>query len=384
MGLNPTGLSCEEVLDELIAAHDLDQHFRDGRIMGSMCTSPDELAKEAYMLFIESNLGNPGLCEGTSVLEQKVIGMLLDLMGLTQEIPGSDRAGGQMVSGGTEANITALWIARNLTGKREFIIPESAHFSLFKAADLLGLTPRVARLTDKFQMDLDHLQELIGPDTAAIVGIAGTTELGQVDPIAEIGTIALDARVPFHVDAAFGGFVLPFLPDFKDIYDFRSPGVSTMGVDPHKMGLATIPSGALLLRDGSLMDRIAVRTPYLTSEKNASLSGTRNSASVAATYAILRHLGYQGYKSVVDRCMDDSRYLASKLKGLGIQPVLEPIVNVVAGRTRDPHSVVKAMRAKGWHLSVASHPPSIRFIIMPHISRSHIDAMLIDLEDILG
>lgn len=389
MRLNPSGLSYQEVLAELTACYDQDQHFQDGRIMGSMCTSPDALAKEAYMLFIEANLGNPGLCPGTLDIEQKVIEMLLGLLGMAPEGVGTGQAeemanaGGQLVSGGTEANITALWLARNSTGKREMIIPESGHFSLFKAADLLCMEPKVAKLTTEFRMDVDHMKELITARTAVIVGIAGTTELGQVDPIEEIGEVAIDAGIPFHVDAAFGGFVLPFLEDFTWIYDFRSPGVTSIGVDPHKMGLATVPSGALLLRDRNVLESIQVRTPYLTSERNMSLAGTRNSASVAATYAVMRHLGYQGYKHVIDQCMETTRYLAKKLRSIGIEPAIEPIMNVVAARLRDPGMVVKAMRRKGWHLSAATHPPSIRFIIMPHITRSHVDAMLVDLEEIL-
>ena len=383
MRLTPSGLSYQEVLAELTACYNQDQHFQDGRIMGSMCTSPDALAREAYMLFLEANLGNPGLCPGTADLEQRVVDMLLDLLGITTDTAGASRAGGQLVSGGTEANITALWLARNSIGKSEMISPESSHFSLFKAADLLGMEPKVARLTSEYRMDIEHMKELISPGTAVIVGIAGTTELGQVDPIGDMGEVAKEAGIPLHVDAAFGGFVLPFLEDFTGLYDFRSPGVTSLGVDPHKMGLATIPSGALLLRDRSMFEAIQVRTPYLTSERNMSLSGTRNSASVAATYAVMRYLGCQGYKHVVGQCMETTRYLAKKLGSMGIEPVIEPVMNVVAARSRDPGMIVKAMRRKGWHLSVATHPPSIRFVIMPHINVSHINAMLLDLEEVI-
>ena len=410
MRLNVSGLPRQVVLDELAACHDRDHHFPDGRIMGSMCTSPDALAREAYMLFMEANLGNPGLCPGTAKLERRVLGMLTDLLGIPVDTPGHFRAGGQLVGGGTEANITALWIARNIhqsphhtgttggfgdgpgsaagdsgmVGRQEMIIPESGHFSLFKAADLLGLEPKVARLTPDYRMDQEHVKELLSPRTVMIVAVAGTTELGQVDPIRGIGEVAMDAGIPLHVDAAFGGFVLPFLENAPPDYDFRTPGVTSMGVDPHKMGLAPIPSGALLLRDGTLTEAIRVETPYLTSERNVSLAGTRNSASVAATYAVMRHLGREGYRRTVERCMDTTRYLWRRLGPMGIEPVIEPVMNVVAGKVSDPAAVVRWMRDRGWHLSVATHPPSVRFVIMPHLTRDHIDAMLHDLGEMMG
>ncbi len=377
------GNSHSEVMAELVRYYDLDQHYCEGHIMGSMCTTPETIAREAFIMFMEANLGNPGLCRGTVEMEQRVLEMLLDLLGLDPELPGNSNAGGQIIGGGTEANITALWIARNLTGKKEVIFPESAHFSLHKAADLLGMKPRIVPLTETYTANIEKVHELIGKETAVMVGIAGTTELGQVDPIREMGKIARDLGVPLHVDAAFGGFVLPFVEDFHDEYDFRVPGVTSIGTDPHKMGLATIPAGILLLRDRVLLDGISVGSPYLTSEKNRSLAGTRNSAPVASTYAVMRHMGREGYMKVVNRCMDLTRYLAVKLEELGLEKVIEPRINVLAVTAKDPGSIIKEMRKKGWILSRASHPPSVRFVIMPHIRKEHIDGMVADLSSIL-
>ena len=79
--------------------------------------------------------------------------------------------------------------------------------------------------------------------------MAGTTEFGQVDPVEEIGRIAEEKDVFFHVDAAFGGFVIPFLEGCPLKFDFAVPGVSSIAIDPHKMGMSTIPSGGLLYRN---------------------------------------------------------------------------------------------------------------------------------------
>ena len=378
----PKGIPYSAVMAELMEFYGRDLHYSDGRIFGSMCTSPATIAREVHSLFIEANLGNPGLCPGTAELEKRVVEMLLDLSGIDPSSPGNEKAGGQIGSGGTEANITALWIARNLTGKKEIIFPESAHFSLSKAADLLGMKAVPIPLTEDYRADIEAVQEKIGRETAIIVGIAGTTELGQVDPIEEMAGLARDNGVPFHVDAAFGGFVLPFLPEKLGVFDFRAEGVTTLGVDTHKMGLSTTPAGVLLFRDTSILEKIGVQSPYLTTGVNMSLSGTRHSASVAAAYAVMRSLGFNGYKTVVERCMDNTHYLVAELKKLGLQPAIEPVINVAAVRMERPEEVVSKMAERGWYLSRAIHPPSLRFVVMPHIHREHINAMMEELSKV--
>ena len=103
-----TGVSREEVAHRLDDAMFRNVDLSSGRIMGSMCSSPHPLAVEAHMRFVESNLGNPGLCGGTLELEREVIRMLGDLVNLPDPY-------GHFLSGATEANIIAMYIARKLT-----------------------------------------------------------------------------------------------------------------------------------------------------------------------------------------------------------------------------------------------------------------------------
>ena len=93
----------------------------------------------------------------------------------------------------------------------EIIIPGSAHFSFKKAADMMNLKIIEAKLDENYKIDVDSVKENISDNTVAIVAIAGTTELGLVDPIEELSEIAYENNIYFHVDAAFGGFSIPFL-----------------------------------------------------------------------------------------------------------------------------------------------------------------------------
>ena len=106
-----------------------------------------------------------------------------------------------VVTGGTEANIMAMRAARNHARKYkgikngEIIIPDSAHFSFKKAADMMNLKIIEAKLDENYKIDVESVKENISDKTVAIVAIAGTTELGLVDPIEELSKIAYENNI---------------------------------------------------------------------------------------------------------------------------------------------------------------------------------------------
>ena len=349
----------------------MDLHFKSGRILGSMCTAPHPIGIKAHNMFIESNLGNAGLYPGTQQLERLVID---DLNKLLHNPSGC----GRVVGGGTEANITALWIAKKFWKRSEIIVPRSRHFSIDKAIDILHLDAKMVDLDDQFKVDTAEVERLVSDRTAAVVGIAGTTELGQIDPIKRLSDICQE-RCTLHVDAAFGGYVIPFLTMLgKDmpVFDFELPSVSTMTVDPHKMGCSTQPAGALLFRSQEQQDQISIEIPYLTLSKQTTLSGTRNSASVASTWAVMQYLGVDGYKKVVKRCMSNTRYLQRRFTELGFVAVIKPVLNLLAIRMKDCKAMEDALAKEGWRVSKAHNPCSLRFVVMPHVTRKAIDEFM--------
>src|SRR5208283_3192775 len=172
------GLPRRMLLEELERRIQGDITYDSGKIIGSMCTQPHALAKYVYTRCLEKNLGDPGLFPATAELEKEAVQMLGSLLS-------NSNAAGYIVSGGTEANILALWVARNLSKKEhgEVIVPVSAHVSFEKAADLLGLKLIKIELNKFFQVDAKAVEDAITPKTVAIVGVAGSTGLGTVDPI---------------------------------------------------------------------------------------------------------------------------------------------------------------------------------------------------------
>ncbi len=366
---------------ELDKARAEDMHFSDGRIISSMCTAPPPLSLKAHMDFIESNLGNSGLYPGTSQLEAQVIDQLGQLMNGTG-------ISGHIVNGGTESNIMALWIARNTTGKKEVVFPESAHFSFAKACDLLDMKPVSVPLSDDLTIDIDKARRVINDRTAIVIGMAGTTELGLIDPLRELGELIPEGTF-FHVDAAFGGFVIPFLKDLgheMPDFDFKIPEVTSITIDPHKMGMSTMPSGAFLTRKIGASDNIATRAPYLTLLKQTTLSGTRCSAAVASTYAAMRNLGRVGYRQIVKNCMDTTYHAATRARELGLELVKEPVMNVLGihlPEGKEPEQVQALLKQRGWMVSRVEDPKCIRLVVMPHVEKRHVDLLFKELEVVI-
>lgn len=376
------GIPKEQIYQMLRKYKEKDLTHRSGRILGSMCTCPDPVGVKAYSMFLESNLGDPGLFSGTKALEDEVIFMLGELLGKKDVY-------GHIITGGTEANLMAMRAARNLAGIKdpEIIVPRSAHFSFKKAAEMLKLDLKRADLDDEYRMDISSVEELISDNTVAIVGVAGTTELGKIDPIEKLSWICMEQDIYLHVDAAFGGYSIPFLKEVGyDLpeFDFRLPGVSSITIDPHKMGLAPIPTGGILFRERKYLEVMAIETPYLTEDLQSTVVGTRTGAATAATWALLKHLGREGYQEVSKKCMEITSILAEGVERAGFDLITRPELNIVAFRSsRIPvEEIARRLEDKGWAVSMASYPRAIRIIVMPHLKLEHIEAFLADLVEI--
>lgn len=374
------------ILKELDELQSMDLKYCDGRILGSMCTEAHPFAKEVYCKFLDSNLGDPGLFKGTKKMEDLVIKSIGELLSI-------DKVYGNIVTGGTEANIMAIRAARNHARKYkgitdgELILPESAHFSFKKAADMMNLKIVEAKLDENYKIDVESVKEKISPKTVAIVAIAGTTELGLIDPIEELSKIALENNIYFHVDAAFGGFSIPFLErcGYKfPTFDFSLEGVCSITVDPHKMGLAPIPAGGILFRKEEYLEVMAVDSPYLTVKTQSTVVGTRSGAATAATYAIMKYFGKEGYDKIAANLMENTIYFKEGLKKIGYELIVEPELNIVAFNhpTIEANDLAEKLKKRGWMVSVANCPIAIRIVLMNHITKSHLKELLEDLKEI--
>ena len=369
----------EKIFKDLNKLKEKDFSFSNGSILGSMCTQPHPIAKKAYNDFLETNLGDPELFPGTKEIESKLISYILNLL----NAPKTSTC--LIGSGGTESNINAIWFIKNIKGKKEIILPESAHFSFEKIRSLMGIDIVTITLNKNFVMDISEIRKRINKKTAAIVGIAGSTELGTIDPIPDLSDICLDENIFLHVDAAFGGFVIPFmkklgynLPEF----DFKLRGVSSISIDPHKMGCSAIPLGGLVVRNKEWLDNISVNTSYISSKKQAGILATRSGGPVAAAYAVIEYFGEEGYKKIVKRCLDNTRFLIDEINDIGLELVTEPVLNVLGIRLKKPEIVVKELTRLGWKVNKMERLSAIRIVLMPHVTKKILQDFIPDLKKV--
>lgn len=363
-----------EVYTELKKRQVLNNHYKDGRILCSMCTTPHPVAKKAYQLFFNSNLGDQTLFPATAELEHEVISQLSTLLHGTA-------TPGFIVSGGTEANLLALLSARNKANvsNPEVILADSAHFSFTKICNLLKLKPIYAPLDNLFRIDSRKVEQLINKNTVAMVGTAGTAELGAVDPIPELSEISCNHNLHLHVDAAFGGLVIPFLKEPFE-FDFKLEGVKSITVDPHKMGMSAIPAGGIIFRSKKILDYLETETPYLFDKHQYTFVGTRTGASVASAWAVFRTLGFEGYQKIVNSCIKNTLFLVDGLKKSGFSLLCPPTLNIVAFKTENTKELAEKLRQRGWFISYIPRYDCIRLVIMPHVKTKHLASLLSDLK----
>ncbi|MFD1511857.1 tyrosine decarboxylase MfnA [Halomarina rubra] len=340
------------------------------RVLSSMCTEPHPAARAAAERYLATNPGDPGTYGAVADLEREAVEMLGAVTRL-------DDPTGYVTSGGTEANIQAIRIARNrkrdVVDRPNVVVPDHAHFSFTKAADLLSVDIRRAPLDEDYRADPEAMTALVDGDTVGVVAVAGSTEYGRVDPVPALADLAHDSDALLHVDAAWGGFALPFT---DHAWDFADAPVDTMTIDPHKLGQAAVPAGGLLARAPALFDTLAVDTPYLESTSQVTLTGTRSGAGVASAVAAMEALWPDGYRAEYERAQDLAEWFADELRDRGYD-VVDPTLPLVAVDV--PTDTVEALREAGWRLSKTGAGEA-RVVVMPHVTRGMLRAVLADLD----
>ena len=261
----------------------------------------------------------------------------------------------------------------------EIVLAESAHAAFHKGAHLFGLRTQVVPVTDAWTVDLDAMADAIGPKTALVVASAPQYPQGVVDPVAEIAELAASVGASCHVDACMGGFVLPFAaiedPDAwgSPPWDLAVEGVTTISADLHKLGYAPKGASVILHRsrqlrryqtfdfDGWLGGR------YVT----PNLQGTRSGLPMAAAWAVVRHLGMDGYRRLVRSAIeaaDRIRVGVRAVDGLTVpgdprHHLLSITSDPSCGESIDVFALGDAMAARGWHHDRQGPPDGLHLTV---------------------
>ena len=296
---------------------------------------------------------------------------------------------GFITTGGTEANLLAVRLARNLGAveRPQLIVPLTRHYSFDLGAELFGVELAVAPLDGDDRLDAAAAAALVNENTVGIVCTAPEMFLGRLDPVAEIAAIAERHDLYMHVDAAIGGFMLPFLERLgRPIppFDFRHPAVCSMTVDPHKLGMCPKPAGALILRDRSLLDR-GIDLERVTID--TLVASGRPGAATAAVWAMIQHLGEEGYMRMVADQMALVDLIAETVSELpGMRLLVPPETNIVCFTGDDEErleAISRELWRRRWAVPLNMLPGSgerhFRIFVHPLKRRAAAEELLADL-----
>ena len=400
MALPEHGMPVDEVIDELDAKRGNDARWREGRTFGMVFDGgpgPHEAAERASQLFLHENALNTMAFPSLGEIQSEVVGICRELF------HGPDTAAGFMTSGGTESILMACKAARE-RGREErgitapqMVVADSAHAAFHKAAHYFGIELHTVAVADDWRADVDAMAAHVNDDTVLVVGSAPQYPQGVIDPIPELAVVAAEVDANCHVDACMGGFVLPFMEELgHDIapWDFRVDGVTSISADIHKLGYAPKGASVILHRTRQLRRyQTFVFDGWLGGlYASPGMQGTRAAPPMAAAWAVLHHLGMEGYRRLTETTIDAHRRMVDGIRAIdGLRVLGEPDAHLVAIAAEagwedhlDVFAIGDALAAHGgWHLDRQGPPDSLHATVSAG-NAPMIEEFLADLRDVVA
>jgi glutamate decarboxylase len=262
--------------------------------------------------------------------------------------------------------------------------------------------PRIVPMEEgRYTIGASEVEPLLDERTIGVAGVLGTTFTGQMDDLGSIDSLLARVEsergwhIPLHIDAASGGFLIPFSePELE--WDFRLPRVRSINVSNHKFGLVYPGMGTVVFReDSDLPEELVFHINYLGGDMpNYTLNFSRASNSVILQYFSFLRLGREGFKQIVASVLTNARALAARLAAIDGLEVLNdgsrfPIV-VVRATDTDKHQAVDLvllshlLRERGWIVPAYTLPPNaqhitvLRMVIKENFSRDMVDLLAHD------
>ncbi|WP_040551367.1 pyridoxal-dependent aspartate 1-decarboxylase PanP [Rheinheimera nanhaiensis] len=342
------------------------------------------LSLSKMMVGLNQNLVKIETSKAFTPMERQVLGMMHHLVygendGFYKKwMHSANHSLGAFCSGGTIANITALWIARNRLLKADgdfkgiareglfkamkyygydglaILVSERGHYSLGKAADVLGIG-RESLISIKTDADnkidttllAEKMAELKAANIRplAIVGVAGTTETGNVDPLHQLADLAEQYQCHFHVDAAWGGATL-----LSNKYRHLLAGIEradSVTIDAHKQMYVPMGAGMVVFKHPSAAHAIEHHAEYILRKGSKdlgsqTLEGSRPGMAMLV-HACLQVIGREGYEILINRSLEKARYFATLIAhNIDFELITEPELCLLTYRYV-PAQVQKAM-----------------------------------------
>lgn len=340
----------------------------------------------------------------TEIIHKRCVTMLANLF----NAPNDSKPIGAATIGSSEAIMLALlghkwnWKKRAKEGaKPNIVFGSEVHVCWEKFARYFDVEMRIVPLeVGCYTVTKEGVEKLIDENTICVGAILGTTYSGQADPIDEINDLLLKIRkdkgwdIPIHVDAASGGFVVPFTdPKFK--WDFRLEQVKSINVSGHKFGLVYPGIGWFIWKEEENFPKeLIFKVNYLGGwMPTFTLNFSCNSIGVIGQYYNFLRLGKDGYRKIMENCLSNAQYLAELLEKSGKFEMINksqslPIVAMSLKKeikNYNVYDISNKVRERGWVMSAYTMPPNaeqvaiMRVVVKENFSHDMADILYQDI-----
>jgi len=340
---------------------------------GQMLKPPHPVARLAYALAQWINPNNHALDGGraSSAMEKEAVAALARMIGWEEHL-------GHLTSGGTMANLEALWVAGQLDAGKTIVANEQAHYTHGRICGVLQLRFEKIACDERARMDVETLRRRVEKgDVGTVVVTMGTTATGSVDALDEILTLRERYGFRVHCDAAYGGYfglAGNLREETRRAFE-RMKDADSVVIDPHKHGLQPYGCGCILFRDASVGRLYKHDSPYtyFSSKElhlgEISLECSRAGAAAVALWATQELLPLAKGGEFA-RGLEDGRAAALDLYGrlardrrfvAGFEPELDIVVfapraESVAKASELSRKIFEEAAKKNLHLAVAELP----------------------------
>jgi len=400
MHIPQQGLSKEEILNTLQAFKSRDLDWKAGRVWCYVYhpgEDPAEVTREAYLSFLTENGLDPSVFPSLLKLETDVVRATINLL------RGDSNAVGHLTTGGTESIMLAVKTARDKARAEhpeitqpEMVLPRTAHAAFHKAAHYLSVKPVLVDIDPQtFKVRAEDMRAALTPDTILLVASAPSYSQGVIDPIAEIGQIAQEKNLLFHVDACVGGLHLSFMrklgyevPDF----DFTLPGVTSISTDLHKYGYAAKGCSVIMYRSRDIRKYQIFACTDTTAYTliNPTMLSSKSGGPMAGAWAILNYLGEEGYKKIIREVQEATQKLIDGVNAIeDLQVLGEPVMCMFSFKsdTLNVYQLADEMGKRGWYIQGQFSTPLTPRNLHLSVSQGtihNIEALLKDLRECVG
>lgn len=390
--LGKQGRPVDDVIADLAEKRADDVKWADGKTFGMVYDggpSVHEVSEQAARMYLHENALNTQAFPSLAAIQREVVGWTASLL------HGDDQVAGFLTSGGTESILCAVLAARERAQIErgvtapEIVLSESAHAAFHKAAHNFGLLVRKAPVRADFTADVDAMAELVNENTALVVCSAPQYPQGVQDDVAAIAALAKSVDANCHVDACMGGFVLPFAEMIgRDVtpWDFRVDGVTTISADIHKLGYA--PKGVSVILHRTKQSRkyqTFVFGDWLGGfYASPNMQGTRSGLPMACAWAVMQHLGVDGYVELTRQTLLNADTLRAGIAAIdGVRVLGDGQFHLIAMAAEpdsgiDMFALGDALLKRGWYHD-RQQPPDNLHSTVSNTNTGAIDGYLDDL-----